>query len=199
VKESDDPPAKEPGASPLWVLHPIRLQFLHLSKVNFEARSIPANLEEEEWAKAGSARWRVGISTNIDETRAVVVASLECCFEEPPGGEEEKPKKPKAGPKGASEEEARPYSFEVQATAGFTFDQEEIPLEEVREWCQKGSFFIFVPYFRSIIANITRESGFPEVLLPLLQVPTFRPPMKKTPTEGKVRPEQKDVRPKDEV
>jgi len=163
-----------------WNLHPIRLQFVHLRRVSFEAHSLPEEMTGDQLAALGAGRWTVNVSGSVQENRALVTASVGCFFAEGqdadtedalPSGEDKDADTAKA--------ERRPYDFEVEVVAAFTFDPSEISHKEVDDWCRIGSFFILSPYIRHVVAEITRDSGFPEVYLPLLEVPTFRPPVQK--------------------
>jgi hypothetical protein len=164
--------------APKWNLHPIKLRFVHLHTLKFEAGFLPESATKEEMQRAFTPQWLFSVTGNVDKENAVVVASLKCRFNMAPAP---------AQKSGAQEAEAddrhssppEPYRLEVAAVAGFTFNPNEIPAPEVKLWCDKGSFFVLAPYLRNVIAGITRESGFPEVLLPLLEVPTFRPPSAK--------------------
>jgi len=169
--------------TPKWNLHPIRLQFLHLRKLRFEAYEIPERMTSESIQNAGAGMWSVNVRGSVQGNAAVVVASVGCCFARPKaeGKAQESPDKAQCD---AQQPRVGPYSFEVEAVAGFAFDPKEISPEEVDRWCKKGSFYIISPYLRHVIAEVTRDSGFPEVYLPLLEVPTFAPPMKKPEEPG---------------
>lgn len=158
-------------------LHPIHLEFVNLSKLVFVANENPMSLAAEDIQKAISVPIAVKISANVGDGRATVVSLLSLAV----GTEEAHPEIPEKQPVEpvVAHEPARPYyALEVATTAGFHFDPKEMSEADVREWCHKGSFFVLMPYLRDLVARITRESGFPVVLLPLLEVPTFRPPQK---------------------
>jgi len=158
---SGAPVAKVAGLN----LHPIKLHFAHISKVAFEAKEIPESLSEGERAKAIPGYLRFGVKSNLGEGQATIVSTVLCLFQDDQESES-------AEVRGGKDY----YTLEVAVTAGFLFDPQEISKEEVQEWCHKGSIFVVLPFIRSVVANLTRESGFPLFLLPLLEVPTFRPP-----------------------
>lgn len=160
----------EASLEPQWDLHPITLQSLCLSRLEFVAHITPRGLTEDEWT---ASKWRIDVKSEVKEQTATVKATVSHVFEATGEQAEERPPVLEA-----------PYDFLIEARGEFSFDQKVIGTEEVKQWCEKGSFFIFAPYLRNMIADITRESGFPEVYLPLLEVPTFRAP-KKRPTTPK--------------
>jgi|WetSurMetagenome_2_1015567.scaffolds.fasta_scaffold36660_3 preprotein translocase subunit SecB len=162
---SGSAPSESPPKVADWNLHPIRLQFAHLSKLVFEAKEVPANLNETEKAKATPGFVRFGVKSNVGEGQALVVSTVTCLFKD------DHEQEAAEGLSGADY-----YNLEVSVTSGFVFKPEEMTKEEVQEWCQKGSVFVVLPFIRGLVATVTRESGFPPFLLPLLEVPTFRPP-----------------------
>jgi hypothetical protein len=172
---------------------PVRLQFLHLTKLTFEAKDMPENLLDDEKKKAAPGFLRVVVNANVGDTRATVAWTLSFLFSEA---------RPESGPPSQSNDAATPadskrdyYSLEVRYTAGFVYDQEDITKHDVQQWCEKGSFYIVMPYMRSIVSEITSESGFPVVLLPLLKVPSFQPHPKKAATQNN-SPESRDCPPR---
>jgi hypothetical protein len=168
VPASREPSLKVAGLN----LYPVRLQFAHVSKVAFEAKEVPANLSEADRAKAVPDFVRFGVKSSVGEDQALVISTVSCLFRD------DQPSDATEAPTGKDY-----YALEVSVTAGFVFNPQEMPREEVQEWCQKGSIFIVLPLMRGVVATITRESGFPTFLLPLLEVPTFRPPTTKPPAK----------------
>jgi len=165
-------------------LHPIRLQFLHLKRLVFEANYLPESRTGELFELASSGDWRINVTGAVHNDRATVVACVQCTFKSP---DQKKPREAEREEVKETKPTEDPYRLEMEAVAGFSFDPQEISQDDVDKWCKLGSFFILAPYLRNIIAEITRESGFPEILLPLLEVPTFRPPpAKKTLTSALV-------------
>lgn len=158
--------------APAYNLHPIRLQFVHLKRIRFNARVLPAKMSPEEAAAVTSGRWLISVSGNVGDDEAIVEATVRCSFVDPT----KKEVAPEALDVTVAAEEQGPYVLEVSAVAGFKYDAREISKKNVEQWCNLGSFFIVAPYLRGIIAEITRDAGFPTVHLPLLEVPTFRAP-----------------------
>ncbi len=156
-------------------LHPVRLQFVYLKRLAFDANYLPKELPSGLFRLAESGQWRVNVSGNVHGNRATVVASVEASFEQGREvlGTERQQREVASESLGQYED---PYQLEVEVVAGFLFDPSEISEDEVDKWCKLGSFFVLAPYVRDVIARVTRESGFPEILLPLLEVPTFRAP-----------------------
>lgn len=187
-------PTEGAKPAPVWNLYPIQLRFVHLSHLSFEAREIPENLPKEERAGATPGFLSAAVESDVGDGRATVASRLSLLFRDQ-SDEGEPESTPPADKDAAPADQAGDYySLEVAVVAGFSYDPKEMQKEKVKEWCQKGSLFIVLPYIRSIVATITGESGFPVVSLPLLEVPTFRPPDKVKP-HNSTRPEPGDESP----
>jgi len=167
---------------------PVRVQFLHLAKLSFEATEIPDNLSPKELAKASPRFLKVAVTANVGDTRATTTSTLSFVF----GCRSDNAQAHEPTEKAAGEQEPERgyYSLEVRYVAGFLYDPKEIAKEDVQRWCEQGSFYVVMPYMRSLISQVTSESGFPVVLLPLLQVPAF-----KALHENKSTTDQKSVAP----
>jgi len=172
---------------------PVRLQFLHLTKLTFEAKGVPENLLEDEKEKASPGFLKVVVNANVGDTRATVAWTLSFLFSG--AGPESEPPSQSNGAAIPADSRRDYYSLEIRYTAGFVYDQKDITKHDVQQWCEKGSFYIVMPYMRSIVSGITSESGFPVVLLPLLEVPTFRPHPKEAPAQNN-SPESRDCPPR---
>lgn len=149
---------------------PVRLRFVHLERVRFQANAIPEEMTKEQIEASLAPNWSAKVTSTIFENRAVVVASLECAF----GSPAVKPEQAVETKGGAPSEVIAPYVFEIAAVAGFVFDPDKMPPADVKRWCDQGSFFVISPFLRNAVAQVTRDSGFPEALLPLFQVPILR-------------------------
>lgn len=154
-------------------VHPIKLQFLHIRRLEFSTDILPESLKPDDLKAAAGGRWTVDISADVGTANAVVIASVDCCpapkaATENKGTEEDEETEP-----GKSSAEPL-YRLRMAAVAGFAFDPAEIQIAEVKQWCTLGSFYIIAPYLRNLIAQITRESGFREVILPMLEVPILQ-------------------------
>ena len=162
-----NPKSRQPVLEPF----PVRLCFVHLQRVRFEAKVIPDAMTQEQIDAALAPKWSAKVTSTIEEgNRAIVITSLECVF----NSTTEKPEQADQTKGGPPNQVAAPYVFEIGVIAGFIFDPDKMPAADVKRWCDQGSFFVISPFLRNALAQITRDSGFPEVLLPLLQVPVFR-------------------------
>lgn len=150
---------------------PVRLRFIHIAQVRFQANVFPEAMTEEQ-VRAASVlpKWSVKVTSTLEENRVVVVAALECAFDSPV----EKPEQANQTNAGSPSQVIAPYVFEIAVVAGFVFDPDRMPAADVKRWCDQGSFFVILPFLRNAVAQVTRDSGFPEALLPLLQVPVLR-------------------------
>jgi hypothetical protein len=158
------------SAQPALEPFPVRLRFVHLERVRFQANAIPEEMTKEQAEAALAPKWSAKVTSTISENRVLVVASLECVFDSPA----EKPEQADQTKGGPPSQAIAPYVFEIAAVAGFIFDRDKMPAADVKRWCDLGSFFVISPFLRNAVAQVTRDSGFPEVLLPLFQVPILR-------------------------
>jgi preprotein translocase subunit SecB len=161
------------SVSPALKLFPVKVQFVHLSKLSFEAREIPRNLSKEELAKATPGLLKVSVTAKVGETHATVNSTVSFLFRD--GGPAEQPTEAAEGTRIAASSARDCYSLEICYVSGFSYDPKDISREDVQRWCEQGSFYVVMPYMRSMISHITSESGFSVVLLPLLEVPAFKP------------------------
>lgn len=67
-----------------------------------------------------------------------------------------------------------PYKLEVELVGVFEVDKEKFPLEHVEHWARHNAPIILYPYLREHAMSTAIRGGFQPILLPLLEVPTFR-------------------------
>jgi preprotein translocase subunit SecB len=66
-----------------------------------------------------------------------------------------------------------PFSVKVVITAEFAIS-DAFPRDRVQEWAVVNAPFVIFPYLRERLYYITAQAGYPPILLPLLQIPTFK-------------------------
>lgn len=67
-----------------------------------------------------------------------------------------------------------PFSLRIELIGVFSVDDENFPMEHIHSWAKKNAPLILYPYLREHTYSLTLKAGFDGVLLPLLEVPTFR-------------------------
>lgn len=69
---------------------------------------------------------------------------------------------------------AAPYSLEVELLGVFNVDASKFPVEHIEHWAQNNAPLILYPYVREHAASMAIRAGFEPVLLPLLEMPSFK-------------------------
>lgn len=67
-----------------------------------------------------------------------------------------------------------PYSLEVDLRAIFEVDEKKFDVQYVEDWARRGSIYVLAPFVREYMYWLTSKCGFKPILLPLLEVPTFK-------------------------
>jgi preprotein translocase subunit SecB len=67
-----------------------------------------------------------------------------------------------------------PYSLEVELIGVFKVDANKFPLEHIDHWAQNNAPMILYPYTREHTTSMAVRAGFEPVLLPLLEMPSFK-------------------------
>ncbi|WP_342049932.1 MULTISPECIES: protein-export chaperone SecB [unclassified Cupriavidus] len=80
-----------------------------------------------------------------------------------------------------------PYVMVVSLVGIFQVDAERFPIEHIDHWAKRNAPLILYPYLREHALSLSVRAGFPQMLLPLLEMPSFRilPPAKAS--ENKVQ------------
>ncbi len=68
-----------------------------------------------------------------------------------------------------AKKEEKPFHLEVYTTGIFEF-QTELEGEELKSILRQQALNILFPYLRALITNITGSSGFPPIVLPIINV-----------------------------
>jgi len=80
-----------------------------------------------------------------------------------------------------------PYAMKIELIGIFEVDEKQFPVEHVSEWAMTGAPFILFPYLREHAFGLSTRCGFKPLLLPLLEVPTFKIEKPKPPTKKKTK------------
>lgn len=70
--------------------------------------------------------------------------------------------------------DTKSFVFRVELVSEFSVDEAAFPVEKVHDWADRASFYVVFPYLREEVYALSIRVGMKPVLLPLLQIPTFR-------------------------
>jgi preprotein translocase subunit SecB len=75
---------------------------------------------------------------------------------------------------GMDESEKAPFKLEVALHALFEVDESRFDVKHIESWADKNAPLVLYPYVREHVYALTGRAGFPQALLPLLEIPTFK-------------------------
>ena len=81
------------------------------------------------------------------------------------------------------DEEKPPFVMLVDLMARFEVDESRFPIAHIDDWAARNAPIIVYPYLRERVYALTIQAGFKPLLLPLVEVPTFKIEKKISPTE----------------
>lgn len=67
-----------------------------------------------------------------------------------------------------------PYAMKIELVGIFTVDEARFAPKNVPDWAKRGAPMILFPYLREHAFGLSSRCGFKPLLLPLLEVPTFK-------------------------
>jgi preprotein translocase subunit SecB len=70
--------------------------------------------------------------------------------------------------------EGTPYWFVITVHGMFEVDTTRFKAEHVEPWAETNAPLVLYPYVREVAFSLTGRMGFPEAILPLMEIPTFR-------------------------
>lgn len=73
-----------------------------------------------------------------------------------------------------TEKTKTPYAMRIELIGVFEVDETRFSVEHVPHWATHGAPLILFPYLREHAYSLSSKCGFRPLLLPLLEVPTFR-------------------------
>lgn len=74
---------------------------------------------------------------------------------------------------GMEEDTSLPVSMRVEIIGAFKVNTEEFPVDQIDSWAKKNAPLILYPFVREQSFGLTTRCGLPQIILPLLQVPTL--------------------------
>lgn len=67
-----------------------------------------------------------------------------------------------------------PYSLEIELLGVFNVDAKKFPLQHLDHWAKHNAPIVIYPYLREHAMSTAIRGGFEPIILPLLEVPTFK-------------------------
>jgi preprotein translocase subunit SecB len=135
------------------VLYAIQPTFIIVRELHFVSHRPPSGTDRID---ESSVRITQKITPFNEETRRLQV-SLEASFGFDDLGTSPSP----------------PFSVKVVITAEFVVN-EPFPHDKIQLWATINAPFVVYPYLRERLYYVTVQGGYPPILLPLLQIPTFK-------------------------
>ncbi len=133
--------------------------------------SIKANVEPDNREKLGVIPYTMSVGhSDYDSSEKIIGVGV----------------KFKTGKKDEPDTSDLPFSLTVELSALFKVDEEKFPIEHIKDWAIRNAPLIIYPYLREHVYALTIRAGFPPMMLPLLEVPTFKIEKKDSSTQNKV-------------
>jgi len=67
-----------------------------------------------------------------------------------------------------------PYAMKIEILGIFGVDESRFPVEHISDWATNNAPLILYPYLREHAFGLSSRCGFKPLVLPLLEVPTFK-------------------------
>jgi preprotein translocase subunit SecB len=72
------------------------------------------------------------------------------------------------------ESQQLPFTLVADIVGEFRIDESRFPRDKIDVWATINAPYVLYPYVREHVFALTTRSGFPGVILPLLQIPTMK-------------------------
>lgn len=141
---------KNTDTYPLHAIQLVGIKILELSIV--VNPDIITENARTDFDGAGPFSWNIGHSDYDHERKGIVVKAII----------------------NMGEEEKSPFKLKIEMAGIFEVDESRFPLIHIEHWASNNAPLVLYPYLRELAYGLTTRAGFPGVLLPLLQVPTFK-------------------------
>jgi preprotein translocase subunit SecB len=141
------------GESSSSLKYPVQPTFITVRELRFISHRPPAKTDQIDQS---NIEFKRSISEFIESTKKIQItlhASLGC---------EDGSKTPHL-----------PFFLQVAITGEF-FIADTFPREKIAVWANVNAPFVLYPYLRERICYLSVQGGYPPVILPLLQIPTFK-------------------------
>lgn len=133
-------------------LHPIQLISLNVDELFIKVRKHPQSADLT--SDSGEFNLRIGHS-EYDEKEHIIQVGI------------------KLEVKGKTGHEA-PFDMRVVMSGVFKVDETKFAKANIDDWANRNAPFILYPYLREQAYTLTVRCGFPGMIIPLLEVPTFK-------------------------
>lgn len=80
-----------------------------------------------------------------------------------------------------------PFSMRIELIGDFKIDEKHFPVDKITDWALRNAPFIIFPYLREHAFALTARCGFSPMILPLMQVPTFKLEIPKKAVQAKAK------------
>jgi preprotein translocase subunit SecB len=67
-----------------------------------------------------------------------------------------------------------PFFLRLELVAEFEIDESVFPMPRLNEWINKNAPYTLFPFIREHIFSLTARAGFSPLILPLVELPTFK-------------------------
>lgn len=140
--------------------HPIQLEFLKVVELR-----IKANLDVDQEIETDTTGFTLKVgSSQYDEGSKTIAVKVAASID--------------------SGEEHAPFDLFVELLGVFSVDESKFPLEYVDDWAQRNAPLVLYPYLREHVFGLASRCGYQSVLLPLLEIPTFKVVQEKLPSQS---------------
>jgi preprotein translocase subunit SecB len=134
------------------ILHPIQLISINIDELFIKVKKHPQS--EDLTLGSEEFKLRTGRSKYDEENHIIQVGvKLEI------GGEED---------------QKSPFDLRIAISGVFQVDETKFEKAHLDDWAKQNAPIILYPYLREQAYALTARCGFPGIILPLLQVPTFQ-------------------------
>ncbi len=72
------------------------------------------------------------------------------------------------------DQDISPFSLRVELIGIFEVDESRFPIMHIEHWAKTNAPLVLYPYLREQVYGLTTRAGFSGMLLPLMEVPTFK-------------------------
>ena len=138
--------------------HPIQLIYLGVREL-----AIRTNVPPDQTIEANAEKVSISIYApskfDPSEPQFSVGVILEAGSEPPPDKEED-PKDP--------------FHMRIELRGYFSVDTARFAPEHVLDWAGRGAIYVLMPFLREHAYSLSGRAGFRPLLLPLVEVPTFK-------------------------
>lgn len=151
-----------------FILHPIQLISLNIEELSIKVKAPPQSVD----LSSGSEEFnlRTGRS-EYDEKNHIIQVGV----------------KLEIGGKGGKDGKETPFELRIIISGVFKVDETKFAKTNIDDWAKRNAPIILYPYLREQAFALTARCGFPGLILPLLEVPTFKLESPKKETKVRVK------------